>query len=144
MNKIERDRTRSMEEAFEECVEKINELCEAMNTLIGDEKCGKPIYVDVGDGMTCANPKGQCILHDVKAHQTQDLTFQANYHPIEHILNDFKNGATYSDSIAKMQRLIDEAIQDERARLREAVVNIRTTDIGCTLVYKHSVLSLLK
>lgn len=41
----------------------------------------------------------------------------SNYHAIEKILTDFKNGATYSDSIEKMEKLIHQTVARKHATL---------------------------
>lgn len=49
---------------------------------------------------------------------------EESYHPIEKVLTDFKNGATYSDSIEKIQTILEQAITVGKKDERQFILNI--------------------
>lgn len=64
---------------------------------------------------TLAKTKQEILFNAIDAMTNKSLR-EEKYHEIERILNDFKNGATYSDSIEKVQALFaekDEALLEQ-------------------------------
>jgi hypothetical protein len=46
---------------------------------------------------------------------------ESKYHEIEHILNDFKKGTTYSDSIEKIEKILSTTISNLLSAIEEEV-----------------------
>lgn len=60
------------------------------------------------------------------------------YHDIERVLNDFKNGATYSDSIDRIQSIIALARAETLEEVRE---KIKPTEIAERIVIEYANIS---
>lgn len=141
MNKIERiefipketvdDRLWTMMVRFNEAVDVVNTLLDNHLTIkpseVDNQECGKHI----SGGMTCANPKGQCILHDVLAQESGETvtredweeTFRSRFFwkDEDNTLMPVNTPELIGSQKKFIRTLLSQAVQDELARLREGV-----------------------